>query len=132
MLARVNLRPYTNVEIRRGDLFEALSEDAEPFDAILSNPPYVPTGAIPTLAREVKDYEPAMALDGGADGLDIIKRIIEEAPEHLKPQGLLLMEIGFDQGAAVTELAAQSGEYAEARIMKDLAGRDRIFWAVRR
>ena len=132
MLARVNLRPYGSVKVLRGDLFAALPEDELPFDAILSNPPYIPSEVIPTLSREVKDYEPAIALDGGTDGLDIIKRIIEEAPGHLKPQGLLLMEIGFDQGTAVTELAAQTGEYSEACIIKDLAGRDRILRAITR
>ena len=131
MLARVNLRPYENVKVLRGDLFGALTEDELPFDAILTNPPYIPTDVIPTLSREVKDHEPLMALDGGADGLDIIRRIIKEAPEHLKSGGLLLMEIGHDQGGAVVELAAQTGAYREARIIKDLAGRDRILRAVR-
>ena len=93
--------------------------------------PRIPTDVIPTLSREVKDHEPLMALDGGADGLDIIRRIIKEAPEHLKSGGLLLMEIGHDQGGAVVELAAQTGAYREARIIKDLAGRDRILRAVR-
>ncbi|MBO4861602.1 MAG: peptide chain release factor N(5)-glutamine methyltransferase [Firmicutes bacterium] len=131
MLARVNLRPYENVKVLRGDLFGALAEDDPPFDAILTNPPYIPTDVIPTLSREVKDHEPLMALDGGADGLDIIRRIIKEAPEHLKSGGILLMETGHDQGAAVVELAAQTGAYQEARIIKDLAGRDRILRAVR-
>ena len=131
MLARVNLRPYENVKVLRGDLFGALAEDDPPFDAILTNPPYIPTDVIPTLSREVKDHEPLMALDGGADGLDIIRRIIKEAPEHLKSGGILLMETGHDQGAAVVELAAQTGAYREARIIKDLAGRDRILRAVR-
>ena len=131
MLARVNLRPYENVKVLRGDLFGALAEDDPPFDAILTNPPYIPTDVIPTLSREVKDHEPLMALDGGADGLDIIRRIIKEAPEHLKSGGILLMETGHDQGAAVVELAAQTGAYQEARIIKDLAGRDRILRAIR-
>ena len=63
MLASVNLRPYGNVKVVRGDLFEALDTDAA-FDAILSNPPYVPSSTIPQLSREVRDHEPAMALDG--------------------------------------------------------------------
>ena len=131
MLARVNLRPYGNVKVLRGDLFGALEEGEMPFDAVLSNPPYIPSEVIPTLSTEVKDHEPLMALDGGTDGLDIIRRIVKEAPEHLKSGGMLLMEIGYDQGPAVMELAAQAGEYREARILKDLAGRDRILRAIR-
>ena len=149
MLARVNLRPYENVKVLRGDLFEALkSEETDKtnsasgtndtggpgrgsFDAILTNPPYIPAEVISTLSREVKDYEPRMALDGGADGLDIIRRIIKEAPEHLKPGGMLLMEIGHDQGTAVIDLAAQTGAYREARIIKDLEGHDRVLRAIK-
>lgn len=131
MLARVNLRPYENVKVLRGDLFKALAEDELPFDAVLTNPPYIPSEVIPTLSTEVKDFEPRMALDGGADGLDIIRRIIKEAPEHLKSGGMLLMEIGDDQGPAVIDLAAQTGSYREARVIKDLAGRDRILKAIK-
>ena len=132
MLARVNLRPWSNVRVLRGDLFEALPEGEEPFDAILTNPPYIPTDVIDTLAREVKDHEPAMALDGGADGLDIIRRILSGAPNHLKEGGLFLMEIGDDQGEKALGLATESGLYDQVQILKDLAGRDRILKAVRR
>ena len=132
MLARVNLRPWSNVRVLRGDLFEALPEGEEPFDAILTNPPYIPTEVINTLAREVKDHEPLMALDGGADGLDLVRRILSEAPDHLKEGGLLLMEIGDDQGEKVLELARKNGQYDQAQILKDLTGRDRILKAVRR
>ena len=140
MLARVNLRPYSNVRVLRGDLFDALktasaSATAGPgdgkalFDAILSNPPYVPSGVIPGLSREVRDHEPSMALDGGADGLDIIKRIIKEAPDHLVSGGLLLMEIGEEQGDQVLSLAVESGRYSQAQILKDLTGKDRFLKA---
>ncbi len=137
MLARVNLKPYKNVQVQRGDLFAALKDaddprnGARPFDAILTNPPYIPSGAIDSLAREVKDHEPRMALDGGADGLDIIRRIINEAPQYLKEGGLLLMEIGDDQGAEAVSLAVESGSYRSAQIIKDLAGKDRILRAQR-
>ncbi|MBQ6670715.1 MAG: peptide chain release factor N(5)-glutamine methyltransferase [Firmicutes bacterium] len=136
MLARVNLRPYANVKVLRGDLFEALeSKDSDPstkdipFDAILTNPPYIPSGAIDGLAPEVKDHEPHMALDGGKDGLDIIKRIIAEAPAHFKPSGFLLMEIGDDQADAVMDLVLSSGAYRGASILKDLAQKDRMLMA---
>ena len=131
MLARVNLRPYKNVKVLRGYLFAALPEGGPPFDAILTNPPYIPTAAINSLAREVKDHEPKMALDGGKDGLDIIKRIIAEAPQHLKPAGFLLMETGDDQADAVMDLVLQSGAYRGAEIIKDLAGKDRMLLARR-
>ena len=136
MLASVNLRPYANVKVLHGDLFEALeSKDRDPstkdipFDAILTNPPYIPSGAIDGLAPEVKDHEPHMALDGGKDGLDIIKRIIAEAPAHLKPSGFLLMEIGDDQADAVMDLVLSSGAYRGASILKDLAQKDRMLMA---
>lgn len=138
MLARANLRPYKNVQVLRGDLFDALSglKDSSSqsehllFDAILTNPPYIPADAIAGLAKEVRDFEPHMALDGGQDGLDIVKRIIEQAPKHLKSGGLLLMEIGDDQGADAVQIAASQGAYKEAVILKDLAGKDRILKAV--
>ena len=137
MLARVNLRPFDNVKVLRGDLFDALKSegtggpDAEIpcFDAVLTNPPYIPSGAIQGLGREVRDHEPLMALDGGSDGLDIIRRIIAEAPYHLFPGGFLMMEIGDDQGPAVLFLAVESGKYRQAQIVKDLTGRDRFLKA---
>ena len=142
MLARVNLRPFKNVQVLRGDLFEALGsldrkafglvEGKILFDAILTNPPYIPSKAIEGLAREVKDFEPRMALDGGADGLGIVRRIISLSPGYLKPGGLLLMEIGDDQGAEVLFAAVETGAFREATVIKDLAGRDRILRAVRR
>ena len=135
MLARVNLRPFENVKVLRGDLFGALSGldeewlGGDHFDVVLTNPPYIPTAAISGLAREVRDFEPGMALDGGADGLDIVRRIIDEAPKHMVSGGLLLMEIGDDQGTEVLSLAAGSGLYRQACILKDLAGKDRILKA---
>ena len=140
MLARANLRRYDNVRVLRGDLFEALEglkdSSGRPekllFDAILTNPPYIPSDVIAGLAKEVRDYEPRMALDGGTDGLDFIRRIIKEAPDHLRPGGLLLMEIGDDQGEAAFLLAVDSNAYKEASIVKDLAGKDRILRAVKR
>ena len=143
MLARVNLRPYSNVTVLRGDLFGALegltggsaaggpAGTPELFDAILTNPPYIPSEAIKHLAREVRDHEPLMALDGGQDGLELIRRIINDAPRHLKSGGLMLMEIGDDQGTEVLSLVAENGAYCEASILKDLADKDRILRAVR-
>jgi release factor glutamine methyltransferase len=124
--------------VLRGDLFGALEGPAAEsifpggkpqFDAVLTNPPYIPGAAIAGLSKEVRDYEPHMALDGGEDGLAIVRRIIEQVPRYLKPSGLLLMEIGDDQGAEALSMALQTGAFREAGIIKDLAGKDRILRA---
>lgn len=110
----------------QGDLFDALDGQG-PFDLILSNPPYIATDVIDTLAVEIRDHEPRMALDGGSDGLDLIRRILKEAPRHMKTGGLLLMEIGYDQGDTVRALAlSQEKSFVRARILRDLNGNDRV------
>jgi release factor glutamine methyltransferase len=86
------------------DCFEALDKSHEPFDMIVSNPPYVAEEAIPELQREVRDFEPRVALTPGGDGLHVIRRLLNESPEHLWPGGHLLIEIGFDQHEAVNRL----------------------------
>ena len=114
-------------EFRHGDLFEPIQEK---FDLILSNPPYIPTAVIDTLAVDVKDWEPRQALDGGEDGLTYIRKIINEAPDHLKPGGLLLIEIGFDQGDKAKSIAETIRKYKEIKIIKDLSGKDRILFCI--
>ena len=84
------------------DCFDSL--DRREFDLIMSNPPYVSAAALAGLQREVRDHEPLVALSPGPDGLSIIRRLLREAPPFLKPNGHLIMEIGFDQGEAVQEL----------------------------
>ncbi len=111
------------VSLIRSDLFK---EIAGVFDLIVSNPPYVRTDVIGTLGTEVRDHEPVLALDGGADGLDIYRRIVKEAPEHLSEGGCLMMEIGFDQAADIKKLLEEDGRYASCRVRKDLAGLDRV------
>ena len=100
------------------------------FDMIISNPPYIKTGVIPTLQREVRDYEPMGALDGGADGLDFYRNIAGDAPDCLKKDGVLFLEIGYDQREAVEELMEKTGRLDHIRGFKDLAGLDRIVTAV--
>ena len=95
------------------------------FDTIVSNPPYIRTGEIAGLETQVRDHEPVTALDGGADGLDYYRRIIPEAKDHLKENGWLCLEIGFDQGEAVSGMLADAG-YEEIGILADLAGNDRV------
>ncbi len=88
------------------DCFDAL--DPREFDLILSNPPYVSESALAGLQREVRDHEPLIALSPGPDGLSIIRRLLTQAPAFVKPNGHLLMEIGFDQGEAVRSLIDES------------------------
>lgn len=95
------------------------------FDIIVSNPPYVSAAAVPGLQREVRDHEPLVALSPGPDGLSIIRRLIQDAPGFLKDDGLLIMEIGFDQGEA-TEALIDPKVWDLLTIMPDLAGIPRI------
>ena len=107
---------------QQGDLFEQVEGQ---FDLIVSNPPYIPTEVIDGLMPEVRDYEPLSALDGGTDGLDFYRRIGAEAGSYLTPGGWLYLEIGYDQGGAVSSLLKEHN-YEEVRVIKDLAGLDRV------
>ena len=124
-LASYNCRPYENIKLKRANLLEGLNV----YDFILTNPPYIPTDVIDTLQPEVKDFEPKMALDGGKDGLDLIRKIIDDAPDHLNPKAWILMEIGDDQGEAVLEYAKNTKKYTNLEIIVDLEGKNRIFKA---
>ncbi|HJC63256.1 MAG TPA: peptide chain release factor N(5)-glutamine methyltransferase [Candidatus Blautia merdavium] len=106
----------------RSDLFEAVCGQ---FDILVSNPPYIPTAVIRELMDEVRLYEPRMALDGHEDGLYFYREIAAHAGEYLKGNGILAFEIGYDQGEAVSGLLEKEG-YREIRIVKDLAGLDRV------
>jgi release factor glutamine methyltransferase len=112
------------VEVRAGDLFEGLGA-GERFALIVANPPYVPADAIPELATEVRDHEPAAALDGGPDGLDTVRRILAGAAERLEPGGALVMEVDSGHAAEAASLAGDAG-LQDARVVKDLTGRPRI------
>ena len=106
----------------RSDLFEAVCGQ---FDILVSNPPYIQTAVIRELMDEVRLYEPRMALDGHEDGLYFYREIAAHAGEYLKGNGILAFEIGYDQGEAVSGLLEKEG-YREIRIVKDLAGLDRV------
>ena len=105
-------------QLIRGDLFEHVTGS---FDVIVSNPPYIPSGEIGSLMPEVREHEPVMALDGGADGLDFYRKIINQAAGYLKPGGWLAFEIGCDQGEDLIRLLSEAG-YTGVRTGKDLAG----------
>jgi release factor glutamine methyltransferase len=98
--------------------------EGERFDIILSNPPYIPTGEIPSLQQEVR-HEPASALDGGDDGLDLVRGIIQGSLPLLTPGGLLMMEIGHNQAPAVKELL-ENARFEKVAFHRDLQGIERI------
>jgi release factor glutamine methyltransferase len=117
-------RVGVKLDFVQGDLFLPLGR--KKFNMIVSNPPYIPRDVLPTLQEEVRRFEPREALDGGADGLDFYRRIVREAPAHLKKQGWLVLEIGHDQAEAVKGLMAEAGVYEEPQVSKDLGGNDRV------
>jgi release factor glutamine methyltransferase len=107
------------------DCFDTLDQHEHQFDLIVSNPPYVSASALAGLQREVRDHEPLVALSPGPDGLSVIRRLLTEAPAFLKPNGHLLMEIGFDQGEAVRNLIDDSA-WSLLEVRPDLQSIPRI------
>lgn len=129
-------RPDMKARFLEGDLFAALASEEEQeadgkndgralFDMIISNPPYIETGVIDTLMPEVREHEPLMALNGGADGLAFYRRIVEQAGAHLNGGGMLFFEIGCEQAEAVCGLMAEAG-FCQIQVVKDFAGLDRV------
>lgn len=100
------------------------------FDVVVSNPPYIPTAVIETLEPEVRDHEPRLALDGGADGLDAYRVLAPEVLRVLKPGGVFAVEIGHDQSKAVEALFNQAGAQ-QVRTVKDLSTHDRVVIGVK-
>lgn len=123
LVAKENAKLHeVDAEWVRSDLFDNI---AETFDVIMANPPYIPTGEILSLMPEVRDFEPENALDGGADGLDFYRKIAGQVKDYLNPGGYVYMEIGYDQGEAVSELMRNAG-FTEVEVIKDLARNDRV------
>lgn len=110
------------------DLFENIDGK---YDFIVSNPPYIVKDVISTLMPEVKDYEPANALDGGEDGLDFYRQIIKESPKYLNKKGRLYFEIGYDQGESVSNLMRDAG-FEDILVKSDLSGNDRCVMGILR
>lgn len=107
----------------QGDLLSPLPDVV---DLITANLPYVAIGEWDELAPEIRDYEPRASLDGGPDGLDLIRRLLATAGTHLRPGGAILLEIGASQGAAVTALARQHLPHSDVQLLQDYAGLDRL------
>ncbi len=122
----------SRVTVAQGDLYEALpGELAGTLDVIVSNPPYIPSAVVPTLPQEVVGYEPGLALDGGKDGLDLFRRLLEGAPQWLAPEGMLCVELFEDSLDAAAALAQDQKGWAHVEIRPDLTGRPRVLIAVR-
>jgi release factor glutamine methyltransferase len=127
---RLELAP--RITYLQGNLYEALASavDAAPFHLIVSNPPYIPSNQIPKLDRNVRDFEPIKALDGGPDGLSFHRRILQGAAAHLLPGGRVMMEIAFDQAEPAVNMASGFKEFSPVRILKDASGNDRVLTCV--
>jgi len=119
-----------SVEFLAADLFSAI-RPGKTFDLICSNPPYVPRDLIPTLEPEVRDFEPHAALNGGPDGLDLIRELARHSPDYLKDAGALILEIGDGQEELVRGILTTLGGFREILTTADLAGKPRVIMAKR-
>ena len=122
-----------NAYFYQGDLFKALEKNNidEKFHIIVSNPPYIKTNEIEGLQIEVKCYEPLVALDGGIDGLEFYRKISKEALNYLLPDGMLIYEIGYDEGAQVMGIMNSEG-FKNISILKDYQGHDRVVYGFKK
>jgi release factor glutamine methyltransferase len=130
-VARENVERHgleARIELRAGDLFAPVA--GERFDLVVSNPPYIRHLDIPRLQPEIAYHEPRLALDGGPDGLDLLRRLLSEAPAHISEGGTLLCEFGLGQTEAVIALARQAG-LVDLEVLRDLGGHDRTLAARR-
>lgn len=123
----------SRLSVIKSDLFENMGGEGllGNTDIIVSNPPYIESGEISGLDINVRGYEPHLALDGGKDGLVYYRRIVQEAACFLKAGGILVFEIGYNQGAKVKNIMEESGYYGGLKLEKDLAGFDRCVWGYR-
>lgn len=120
------------VTVVEGDLASAVDPDLMgTFSVLVSNPPYIPSAVVPTLPQEVIGYEPGLALDGGEDGLDVFRRILELALRALAPGGMLCCELFEDNVGTAAELVRVQGGWASAEVREDLTHRPRVLVAVR-
>ncbi len=136
-IARENARRHGvsgRIRFLEGDLFGPLEElDVRGgVDIITANPPYIPSGELAALQPEVRDYEPGIALTAGPEGIEIQREIITASVDFLNKRGVLIMEMGIHQAAALRSAAEDTGSYAVIEIYKDLAGIDRVIVARKR
>jgi release factor glutamine methyltransferase len=117
-----------NVAFTEGDLFAAAPKQR--FDVITANPPYIASNEIPELMPDVRDFEPRLALDGGADGLDFVRRILDGAPDYLEKDGVLAMEIGAGEAPATAALFEEHG-WRDIEIARDYAKIERVVSGIR-
>ncbi len=127
--ARYNSRRYgleNSINFCSGSWFAPVQDSKEAFDIIVSNPPYIPAGDISGLQPEICKYEPEIALNGGDSGFDSVGYIVRNACIYLKPQGYLLLEIGYDQEEGVREIIDSSGSYEKPVFRQDYSGHCRV------
>lgn len=128
-VARANAKRHgvtERIRFDQGDIFEPIKDRRVFFHGVVSNPPYVRRSEMEDLPRDVRDWEPKMALDGGADGLDFHRRIIEQGHLYLMDGGFMVLEIAPDMGQEVSHLFESVGRYSKCSIHLDLAGRNRL------
>jgi release factor glutamine methyltransferase len=133
-VAQENARRHNvpdSITFLQGDLFAPLAGQGVSFDLIVSNPPYISGEMFPRLLPEVRDYEPRLALDGGPDGLDVIRKIIGQSVAHLKVGGRLFLEIGDGQGEKVSKEFERHKTFGNVSIIGDYCGIDRVIRAQR-
>ncbi len=118
------------IDFRSGSLFEPIADDR--YDFVVSNPPYVVKTEIDTLQIDVCKYEPRLALDGGGDGLDVLRQLVNHASRYLTPGGHILYEMDSSQSDALCEMISADGAYEGVRVIPDLAGRPRVVHAHRK
>jgi release factor glutamine methyltransferase len=134
-LAQENARSHQvdeRIFLVRADMFAALPGDSQKFKAVVTNPPYVSDAEMLELPREIRDFEPHHALEGGPDGLAAIRHIIAVAPTVLSQAGALCMEMGAGQAESVSGLVLESQEYRNFHIRKDYSGLDRVLVAIKK
>ncbi len=118
----------SNIRFSESDLFDTIEDT---FDLIVSNPPYIVRESLGELMPDVRDFEPMMALDGGEDGLSFYRKIISDAPNYLRTEGHILLEIGHDQADAVRTLIEDCTQLHLVGCFKDIAGNDRVIHAIK-
>lgn len=135
-VAAANIEKYQlneRIKLLCGDLFEPVVPqlDVAKFDLIVCNPPYVSSSEFEALDKNVKDYEPKLALFAGDDGLDVYRRIAERVDDFLKPGAALMLEVGYGQGPAVRELLEEIGCFGDITVEKDFHDNDRVVTAIK-